>query len=128
MQYLLLLYVDESHPERVTGPQNHRAHAAVARDAVANGTYVAANALRVVEHAKTVRVRNGETIVTDGPFAETKEALGGYYLLDCASVEEAIAFASRLPPAFIGSVEVRPVFEILGWDGMIGLAAERGQA
>ena len=61
--------------------------------------------------AKTVRVRDGETIVTDGPFAETKEQLGGYYLLNCDDIDEAIAYAAKIPSAEYGSIEVRPVVE-----------------
>jgi hypothetical protein len=73
------------------------------------GLLLAAEPLHPVETAKTVRVRNGQTLVTDGPFAETKEQLAGFYLIDANSHEEAIAIASRIPPAREGSVEVRPV-------------------
>ena len=61
--------------------------------------------------ATTVRVRDGETLTTDGPFAETKEQLGGYYLIDCASLDEALEFAARIPAARRGAVEVRPLVE-----------------
>jgi hypothetical protein len=76
----------------------------------------------VTSNAVTVRVRDGETVLTDGPFAETKEALGGYYILECSDLDEAIGYATRLPPARVGSVEIRPVFEIPGWDDAIGVA------
>jgi hypothetical protein len=95
----------------------------MARDAVARGAYVGCNALETSDRATTVRVRDGATVVTDGPFAETKEQLGGYYLLNCKNIEEAIDYASRIPPAKIGSIEIRPVFEIPGWDEAIGLGS-----
>jgi len=122
MRYLLLLYVDEHHPERRPGEAHQKAHMLVARDAVANGWYAGAHALQTTDKATTVRVRDGQTLLTDGPFAETREALGGFYLLDCDHLDDAIEFAARLPPALIGSVEIRPVFEIPGWDEGIGLA------
>jgi hypothetical protein len=76
------------------------------------GTYVAAEALQPVETAKTVRVRNGRAVVTDGPFAETKEYLAGFYLVDAATLDDAIAIAGQIPPARIGSIEVRPIREL----------------
>ena len=121
MQYMFLLYVDESLPEREGSEENINEHVAVARDAVARGAYVGCNALDVTSSAVTVRVRDGETVVSDGPFAETKEALGGYYILDCADLDEAIGYAVRIPPARIGSIEIRPLFEIPGWDEAIGV-------
>lgn len=121
MQYMFLLYVDESLPERDGSEENIEEHVALARDAVANGDYVSCNALDRATSAVTVRVRDGETVITDGPFAETKEALGGYYILDCDDLDEAIGYATRIPPARVGSVEIRPVFQIPGWDEAIGV-------
>jgi hypothetical protein len=118
---MFLLYVDESLPEREGSEENINEHIALAREAVAKGAYVACNALDVTSKATTVRVRNDETLISDGPFAETKEALGGYYIMDCRDLDEAIAYASRIPPARVGSVEIRPVFEIPGWDDAIGV-------
>lgn len=70
------------------------------------------NRLKPVATATTVRVRDGKRVVTDGPFAETKEQLGGYYLIEAADLDEAIAIAARIPSARFGSIEVRPVFEM----------------
>ena len=77
-----------------------------------NGHYIAAEALRPVKDAVTVRVRHGAISVTDGPFAETKEQLAGFYLIDAKDLDEAIHLASTIPPARIGSIEVRPVREL----------------
>jgi hypothetical protein len=76
------------------------------------GQLVAAEALQPTDTAKTVRVRGGKAVVTDGPFAETKELLAGFYLVEAASLEEAIQIASKIPPAREGSVEVRPVRQL----------------
>ena len=73
------------------------------------GKMVAGDALESVTTATTVRVRDGETLTTDGPFAETKETLGGYYILECADLDEALAWAAKIPSAKHGSIEVRPV-------------------
>jgi hypothetical protein len=75
----------------------------------ANGYLVAAEALQSVHTATTVRVRNGKVSITDGPFAETKEQLAGFYLIDASDLNEAIQLASKIPPARVGSIEVRPV-------------------
>src|SRR5262249_15435435 len=80
----------------------------------AHGKYLGASPLQSVKTAATVRVRDGRTLVTDGPFAETTEQLGGYFLLDLADLDEAIAVAARLPPAAKGTVEIRPVVEVDG--------------
>ena len=77
-----------------------------------SGVLVAAEALQPIETAATVRVRNGQVSVTDGPFAETKEQLAGFYLLDARDLNEAIQMAAKIPPAREGSVEVRPVREL----------------
>lgn len=128
MRYMFLLYVDESIPEREGSDEDINAHIVLARQAVERGAYVGCNALDVTSKATTVRVRDGKTVVSDGPFAETKEALGGYYILDCRDLDEAIAYAERIPPARVGGVEIRPVFEIPGWDEAIGLAPETQRA
>ena len=77
-----------------------------------SGVLVAAEALQPIDTAKTVRIRNGKTVVTDGPFAETKELLAGFYLVEAATLDEAIQIASKIPPAREGSVEVRPVRQL----------------
>ena len=77
-----------------------------------SGHFIAAEALQPVQTAKTVRVRNGKVSITDGPFAESKEYVAGFYLIDAADVNEAIEMASKIPPARVGSVEVRPIREL----------------
>jgi hypothetical protein len=77
-----------------------------------SGRYIAAEALEPVRAAKTVRVRGGKPVVTDGPFTETKEFLAGFYLIDAGDLDEAVRLASQIPPARIGSIEVRPVREL----------------
>ena len=76
------------------------------------GVFLGGNPLEPVGTATTVRVRNGKSETIDGPFAETREVLGGYYLLDCKDLDEAIEFAAKIPTAAFGSVEVRPVMEM----------------
>jgi hypothetical protein len=77
-----------------------------------SGRYIAAEALQPVRTAKTVRVRDGKPLITDGPFTETKEYLAGFYLIDARDLNEAMEIASQIPPARIGSVEVRPIREL----------------
>ncbi len=89
----------------------------------ARGAYVTCDALQDRATATTVRVRNGKTLATDGPFAETKEVLGGYYILECRDLDEAMAYAAKIPDAQYGSVEVRPIATIPGWEEAIGLRA-----
>ena len=91
------------------------------RECVANGEalrqaghYVAAESLQPVSTAATVRVRNGKVSVTDGPFAETKEVIAGFYLIEARDLEEATALAAKIPPARVGAIEVRPVRELAG--------------
>jgi hypothetical protein len=87
---------------------------AICDELAAKGQFVDASPLHSVTTARTVRVRNGQTLVTDGPFAETTEQLGGYYVLDLADLDEAIAVATRLPPVKKGTVEIRPMFILDG--------------
>ncbi|HEX5465282.1 MAG TPA: YciI family protein [Candidatus Limnocylindrales bacterium] len=118
MHYLLLLYDEGSaNPSAPPMPADDRAQmmtafAAFTQACKDRGVYVGGDALQNVATATTVRVRDGRTITTDGPFAETKEALGGYYLLDCQDLDEALELAARCPGAAYGSVEVRPIWEM----------------
>jgi len=106
MQYLLLIYV----PTDVTpGSEMNPAWVEYTQALHESGAYVAGDALQGVDTAATVRVRDGETLVTDGPFAETKEMLGGYYLVDVPDLDAALAWAAKMPSVGFGSVEVRPV-------------------
>jgi hypothetical protein len=105
MKYLCLVYLDEKRLDELPDEE------CVAYDEHirTSGHCIASEALQSVQTATTVRVRNGRTTVTDGPFAETKEQLAGFYLIDARDLNEAIQVASRIPPARVGSVEVRPV-------------------
>ena len=122
MKYIFLIYVDEQDPRSMGGEDDIAGHVAVAREALAGGAYVTCDALQRTPSATTVRVRDGDVLVTDGPFAETKEALGGFYILDCPDLDAALAYAAKIPPAQHGAIEIRPIMEIPGWDEMIGLA------
>jgi hypothetical protein len=105
MKYLCLVYGEESALRECPD----RDCLAFDQDARASGHCVASEALESVAAATTVRVRNGKVSVTDGPFAETKEQLAGFYLIDARDLNEAIALAAKIPPAKIGSIEVRPI-------------------
>lgn len=110
MQYLLLIYEDEKRwanwnsPELMAEIGEYRAFGQEFAAAIKGG-----NALQPTPTAKTVRVRDGKPLVSDGPFAETKEQLGGYYLVEAATPEEAAAIAAKIPSARFGSIEVRPI-------------------
>ncbi len=105
MQYMLLIYDDPT----TDTPDAYQKHSAVAEEMRQPGVHVAADPLQGVETAKTVRLDGDTTIVTDGPFAETREHLGGFYLIDCANEDEAIEYARKLPLSGTGCVEVRRV-------------------
>src|SRR3954447_9372525 len=114
MRYLLTIYGDESGWNDVTPDQAQAimtAYGAFGEAAQKAGVLLGGEGLQPTSTATTVRVRNDETITTDGPFAETREQLGGYYLLDCGDLDEAIGWAARIPGAQDGSVEVRPVMD-----------------
>jgi hypothetical protein len=112
LEYLALIYADEavwetfSEADRSAAYERYMAFSREARDA---GVMVGGDELAASADATTVRVRDGRLDVTDGPYAEVKEALGGYYLLDCASLDEALDWAARIPAAEHGAVEVRAV-------------------
>jgi hypothetical protein len=114
MRYLLLIYGPpfdpSSVPPEVMEGQN-AAYAAYTKDVLDRGIMKGGEALQPSTAATSVRVRDGETLVTDGPFAETREQLGGYYLLDCKDLDDAIRWAARIPDATHGTVEVRPVMD-----------------
>jgi hypothetical protein len=86
----------------------------LAQDLNDNGNYVSAGPLHPVATATSVRIREGKRLVTDGPFAETREQLGGYYLIEAKNLDEAITIAERIPVARLGTIEIRPVLEISG--------------
>ena len=112
MQYALLIYDDEVReaaipPAEMEGIMG--AYHAFTTDVKAGGQYKSGEALLPTRTATTVRVRDGATLTTDGPFAETKEQLGGFYLLNCKDLDEAIALAAKIPGAATGCVEIRPI-------------------
>jgi hypothetical protein len=115
MQYMLLIYTQESgwenlsDEEQAAAMKSYRNFTEELRGA---GAMVAGDRLQPIANATTVRVRDGEQLVTDGPFAETKEQLGGYYLIEADSLDDAIAWATKLPGAHHGSVEVRPIAQV----------------
>ena len=112
MQYLLLIYHNEAEWAKLTQSQAepiYMQYRALREDLQKTGKYVTGSQLRPTATATTVRVRNGKRLTTDGPFAETKEQLGGYFLVDAADLDEAIAIAARIPAANEGSIEVRPL-------------------
>ena len=112
MRYMLLIYLDEQALDDAERERCYRESAQLAHQLDAAGQYVAAAPLEPTATATSVRVREGKRVVTDGPFAETKEQLGGYFLIDARDLDEAIAIAARIPMASRGTVEVRPVIHI----------------
>jgi hypothetical protein len=114
MRYLLLIYTSELDEPSTPDAQaaqlaEYDAFSAWTRE---RGYMRGGDALQPTTTATTVRVRDGRTVTTDGPFAETKEALGGYYMIECANLDEAIEAAARIPGARNGSIEVRPIWEL----------------
>ncbi len=117
MQYMMLIYAAEgAHPAPGTPESDAymQGYFAVSQEWTERGLMQAGAPLEGIESATTVRVRNGGTEATDGPFAETKEQLGGYYILDCKDLDEAIACAAKIPTAALGSIEIRPVRDMGG--------------
>ena len=113
MKYMLLIYFEE--PNQLSETERQACYAEstqLAQELHSNGQYLGANPLHPTSMATSVRVRNGKRLVTDGPFAETREQLGGYFLIEANNLDEAIGIAARIPMARKGTVEVRPVIEI----------------
>jgi hypothetical protein len=108
MKYLCLVYLDEKKLDAIPDSECKACGDGLRK----SGHHIAAEALQSVDTATTVRVRNGKMSVTDGPFAETKEQLAGFYLIDAKDLNEAIQLASKIPPARVGSIEVRPTREL----------------
>jgi len=120
VRYLLLIYDEQSaatdpaaaapSEEDVTKVMGD--YAAFTKELRDRGVFEAGEALQSVASASTVRLREGQTLITDGPFMETKEALGGFYLLNCRDLDEALEFAAKCPAAQFGSIEVRPIWDV----------------
>lgn len=115
MRYMLLINSDEAVYPKMSEAEMGQLMADYGKfhaEIEAAGVYKGSDRLQPTTTATTVKLRNGETIITDGPFAETKEQLGGYYLIDVKDLDEAIAWAKKVPTANYGSVEVRPIWEM----------------
>jgi hypothetical protein len=113
MQYMLLIYQNEAaRPGEAELAKMMQEYMAFTQDIVKAGKFKAGDPLELSNTATTVRVREGKTLTTDGPFAETKEQLGGYYIVEANDLDEAIAIAARIPGARWGSIEVRPIRKV----------------
>lgn len=114
MRYMLLIYLDEQALDDAEREQCYGESAQLAHQIDSEGQYLAAAPLHPTSTATSIRVREGKRLVTDGPFAETREQLGGFFMIDADDLDEAIAIAERIPMARLGTVEIRPVIEIDG--------------
>jgi len=114
MKYMLLVYMDEKAMTDSERQECYLKSAQLARDIHSQGQYLDASPLHPIATATSVRMREGGRLVTDGPFAETREQLGGYYLVEAKDLDEAIGLAERIPAARFGTIEIRPVMEISG--------------
>ena len=114
MKYMMLIYAQENAIDDAERQQCYADSTRLIQELAAQGKFVAASPLHPVSTATSVRVREGKALVTDGPFAETREHLGGYYIIDVDDLDEAIAIAGRIPPAKWGTVEIRPIIELPG--------------
>ncbi len=115
MRYMLLIYGSEADAASMTQEERDammQGHAAFAQEALARGILTGGAPLQPTRTATTVRVRKGKIMITDGPFAETKEQLAGTYILNCKDLDEAIEMATRIPDAQHGSIEIRPIMEL----------------
>ena len=124
MKYMLLIYMGENAMTDTERQQCFKDSTQLAHDLHAAGQFISANPLQPVSSATSLRIREGRRLITDGPFAETREALGGYFLIEAKDLDEAIAAASRIPGAKKGTVEIRPVLEISGLPGGASPLAE----
>lgn len=114
MKYMLLVYLNEQALNETEREHCYVESAQLAQDLSSRGQYLSAGPLHPVSTATSVRLRDGKRVVTDGPFAETREQLGGYYLINARDLDEAIGIAERIPVARVGTIEIRPVLEIPG--------------
>ena len=115
MRYMLLIYASEEDYSHMTYEERAaimEGHGRFAQEAVQRGILIGGAPLQHTNTARTVQVRKGKTLVTDGPFAETKEQLAGTYILECKNIDEAVELAARIPDARYGSIEIRPVLEM----------------
>lgn len=115
MLYMFLLYWNETNPP-VTAEEAIREHFAFADEARARGAYVASEAIGGTAVATTVRVDDGKTMITDGPYAEAKEVMGGFYIMDCRDLDDALEYAAKISEVTASPTEVRPVMHVPGWE------------
>lgn len=114
MQYMLLIYLEENALNESERVRCYEESAAYARELAADGHYVSASPLHPTSTATSVRFQEGKRLITDGPFAETREQLGGYFLVNAENLDQAIEIAGKIPAGRMGTVEIRPVVEIGG--------------
>ncbi len=114
MKYVLLIYLEEQALSETEREHCYVESAQLVQQLNSNGQYLATAPLHPVATATSVRVRDGKPVVTDGPFAETREQLGGFFLINAKDLDEAIAIAAQIPGASVGTVEIRPVIEVAG--------------
>jgi hypothetical protein len=127
MRYMLLVYLDEQALGEKEREQCYGESVQLTHDLNSSGHYLDAAPLYPTATATSVRVRDGKRLVTDGPFAETREQLGGYFLVDAKDLDEALGIASRIPGARFGTIEVRPVIELAGMPEAAAAARLPGQ-
>jgi hypothetical protein len=114
MKYMLMIYMDENALSQTEREECYVDSAQLARNLHTKGKYLGAAPLYPVSTATTLKVRAGERIITDGPFAETREQFGGFFMVEVKDLDEAISIAEQIPGARVGTVEIRPVYEIPG--------------
>jgi hypothetical protein len=114
MKYMLLVYLDENALSETERDACYVKSAGLAQQIKAKGQYITASPLHPTSMATSVRLRGGRRMVTDGPFAETREQLGGFYLIDAENLDDAISIAEKVPSVDVGTIEIRPVLEIDG--------------
>lgn len=114
MKYMLLIYMGEDALNEAEREQCYHDSTQLCQDLSARGQFISANPLQPIATATSLRIREGKRLITDGPFAETREQLGGYFLVDAKDLDEALNIASRIPGAKKGTVEIRPVVELPG--------------
>jgi hypothetical protein len=114
MKYMMLIYMEDKALDEAEQEHCYVESTQLAVELKASGQYLAASPLQPTSTATSVRVRDGKRMVTDGPFAETREHLGGYFMVEAKNLDEAIGIAGRIPGARVGTVEIRPVVEVPG--------------
>jgi hypothetical protein len=117
MRYMLLIYLEENALNETEREHCYQESTALAHELKSNGQFLASAPLQPVSTATSVRVRDGKRVVTDGPFAETREYLGGFFMVEAKNLDDVIGIAGRIPGARVGTVEIRPVIEIPGLPG-----------